>query len=56
MDDVNSDNCCDTLVSHIELLETCCDQLRTSTGFLQSQIDSAESCCDALRTSTQAKH
>jgi len=55
----------DKFISRIEVLETCCDSLRTSTGFLQSQIDAIstdtvltsrvevlETCCDALRTST----
>ncbi|MDR3478817.1 MAG: hypothetical protein P4M14_12400, partial [Gammaproteobacteria bacterium] len=55
---------CD-LISRISVLETCCDELRTSTGFLQSQIDIVstdtllfslievlESCCDELKTST----
>ncbi|MDR3550610.1 MAG: hypothetical protein P4L31_04310, partial [Candidatus Babeliales bacterium] len=56
----------DTLLfSLIEVLESCCDELKTSTGFLQSQIDIVstdtllfslievlESCCDELKTST----
>src|SRR5581483_10845634 len=43
------DACCLGLESQIEILETCCDQLRTSTGFLQSQIDAIlcpVDCCD----------
>ena len=37
------------LISRIEVVETCCDELRTSTGELISIIDE---CCSSLKTST----
>jgi hypothetical protein len=38
-----------TLISRIEAVETCCEQLRTSTGFLQSEIDVLDSLVDVLQ-------
>ncbi|MDR3478405.1 MAG: hypothetical protein P4M14_10280, partial [Gammaproteobacteria bacterium] len=46
------DNAClsfTELVSIVDELSCCCEELRTSTGLLQSEIDS---CCNALKTST----
>ncbi|MCX5921807.1 MAG: WD40 repeat domain-containing protein [Candidatus Dependentiae bacterium] len=51
------------IISIIEVLETCCDRVRTSTGELQSQLDVCcgsltsrveilETCCESLKTST----
>jgi hypothetical protein len=43
-----------SLISRIEILETCCEELKTSTGILQSEIDTIVSgCCDPLATSTE---
>jgi len=43
---------CD-LISRVAALETCCEQLQTSTGFMQSEIDVFNACCISLESSLE---
>ena len=44
------ESCCEEVGSKIEVLESCCDSVRTSTGELISIIDTLGSCCEGVST------